>query len=99
MMKTSWILVALVLSGCVQTSLGQPPLVANVSAVGEECRVTVDGQLVSQKQLLDISRRSAGRHGIIVFALNTPYKCIGTAIITMQEAGLQSVQAAAWNGS
>jgi hypothetical protein len=54
---------------------------------------------VTQKQLLNIARRAPGRHGIIVFALNTPYKCIGAAIITMQEAGLQSVEAAPWTGS
>ena len=63
------------------------------------CRVTVDGQRVTQKQLLDIARRSPGRRGIIVYAQNAPYKCIGAAIITLQEAGLHSVDAAAWTGS
>jgi hypothetical protein len=98
-MKAGTILFGLVLSSCVPATSGQPPLVANVTAAGQACRVTVDGQRVTQKQLLDIARRAPGRHGIIVFALNTPYKCIGAAIITMQEAGLQSVEAAPWTGS
>jgi len=88
-----------VLSSCVPAVSGQPPLVANVSAEGETCRVTVDGRRVTQTQLLDIARRSPGRHGIIVYAQNAPYKCIGAAIITLQQAGLQSVDAVVWTGT
>ena len=97
--KKSGIILTFVLAGCVSHSALEPPLVANVSAEGEACRVTVDGRRVSQKELLDIARSSPGRRGIIVFAVNTPYKCIGAAIITIQEAGVQSVDAAPWNGS
>jgi hypothetical protein len=99
MKSAGTILLGLLLSSCIPTVSAQPPLVANVRAEGETCDVTVEGRRVTQKQLLDIARTSPGRHGIIVFAVDTPYKCIGTAIITLQEAGLHSVEVAAWNGS
>jgi hypothetical protein len=92
------VLAGLALSSCVARGSGQAPLVANVAPEGDGCRVTVDEQRVTQRQLLDIARRSPGRHGIVVFARNSPYKCIGAAIFTMQQAGLQSVDAASWNG-
>lgn len=91
--------VTLALSGCVPAVTGQPPLVVNVNASGSECRVTVDRVRVTQKQLLEMAHASPKRHGIIIYANNVPYRCIGAAIITLQEAGVQSVDAAAWNGS
>jgi hypothetical protein len=91
--------ITLALSACIQFRPSEPPLVANVRAEGQECRVTVNRQRVTQNQLLEIARRATHRHGIVVYEGNAPYKCIGAAIITMQQAGLQSVDLALWDGN
>jgi hypothetical protein len=89
--------IALLLSSCAPFRSVQPPLVANVRAEGQGCRVTVDRQRVTHRQLLDIARKATGRHGIVVYDKDAPYRCLGAAIITMQQAGLQSVDAAMWD--
>jgi hypothetical protein len=97
-------LAALILSGCVQ--YGEPPLVVNVRANGGECRVAVARPsntqpavftTVHQEQLLAIARSERTRRAIVVFDLNAPYKCIGAAIITVQQAG-KMVDLATWDG-
>jgi len=89
---------ALALSACATLSPSQLPLVASVTAEGNGCRVTIDRQQVTQKQLLEIARKATARRGIVVYDKNAPYKCIGAAVITMQQAGLRSVDLAKWDG-
>jgi hypothetical protein len=90
---------AIAVSACVPFATSEPPLVANVRAEGDGCRVTVNRQRVTQEQLLAIARKATARRGIVVYDNHAPYKCLGAAIITMQQAGLQSVDAAMWDGS
>jgi len=105
-MRRPLFLAALVLSGCVQNGDGDLPLVVNVRANGEECRVTVARPssmqppvfvTVHQQELLAIGRSERTRRAIVVSDLNAPYKCIGAAIITMQQAG-KMVDLATWDG-
>ena len=104
-MRSLLLLAALTLSACVQLGYGDPPLVVNVRANGEECRVAVARPsttqppvfaTVHQHELLDLARRERSRRAIVVFDLNAPYKCIGAAILTMQEAG-KMVDLATWD--
>jgi hypothetical protein len=96
---------AIALPGCVQFGSNQPPLVVNVKSESESCRVTVEREpfaqpldfiRVSQAQLLDIGRQTKARRAIVIYDVNVPYKCIGAAIVTLQEAGL-TVDAAVWD--
>jgi hypothetical protein len=106
-MRSLIFLATLTLSGgCVQLGDRDPPLVVNVRADGEECRVAVARPsstqpplfaTVHQQQLLYIARSEQTRRAIVVSDLNAPYKCIGAAIITMQQAG-KMVDLATWDG-
>ncbi|GAA3909107.1 hypothetical protein GCM10022276_29220 [Sphingomonas limnosediminicola] len=58
--------------------------------------MTVDRQRVTQKQLLEIAVKAAARRGIVVYDEDAPYQCFASAIITMQQAGMTSVDAAKW---
>ena len=42
---------------------------------------------VHQQQLLAMARFETTNRAIVVYDPNAPYKCIGAAIITMQQAG------------
>ena len=87
---------AALLAACVQLREREPPLVVNVKRDGDGCRVTVEGERVTSDRLLEIGRGAARRRAIIVYAKDddTPYKCIGGAIYTLQRAGLATVDAA-----
>jgi|tagenome__1003787_1003787.scaffolds.fasta_scaffold20988896_4 hypothetical protein len=94
-----------VLGGCVQFRPDNPPLVVNVKSDGDNCRVTVQREhfaqpavfvRVNQGQLLEIGRQTKPRRAIVIFDVNAHYKCIGAAIVTLQEAGL-AVESAMWD--
>jgi hypothetical protein len=93
------------LGGCIELNSNVPPLVVNVKSEGDQCRVTVvrnpfleplDFQRVDQAQLLQIARQTNGRRAIVVSDVSAQYKCIGAAIVTLQEAGLH-VDVASWD--
>jgi hypothetical protein len=85
------------LTACIQVQSGAPPLVVIAGGQGEGCRVTVNGERVTGDQLLALGRRAPGRRGIVLYDKDTPYKCTGAAIITLQRAGLTSVDSAMWD--
>jgi hypothetical protein len=96
----------LALGGCVQSMSGaSSPIVVNVKSVADGCRVTVARDpssyplnfvRVDQAHLLQMGREAKGRRAIVAFDMNAEYKCIGAAIITMQQAGLR-VDLAPWD--
>jgi hypothetical protein len=109
MPKMAYLLVAFSgaapLSACVQIRADDPPIVVNVKSAGEECRVTVlrnpysqpqDFVRVTHAQLLQAGRENKSRRAIVVVGGDTQYKCLGAAIITLQQAGLL-VDLAPWN--
>ena len=81
---------------------GTPPLTVQVSQSGPEqpCLVRVGGREVSDAELLALARqaRRGTREAIVRAPLNTPYRCVGGAIATLQRAhlrvGLQAEDAA-----
>jgi hypothetical protein len=104
-MRSLILLPALTLSGCVQLGYRDPPLIVNIRANGEECRVSAARPsstqppvftTVHQPELLAMAVREKARRAIVVYDLNAPYKCLGAAIITMQQAG-KMVDLAAWD--
>jgi hypothetical protein len=101
MLKAAAIAVALSgaasLGGCVDFKTNGPAIVVNVKSEGDECRVTVTRNpyvqplsfiRVTQAQLLQVGRETRSRRAIVVADVNAQYKCMGAAIITLQEAGL-----------
>src|SRR5579864_5844591 len=86
-----------VLGACVQVRSDDPPLVVNVKSAGDECRVTVQRASfaqpfnfirVNQAQLLQFGRETKSGRAILIYDLNAQYKCVGAAILTLQQAGL-----------
>jgi hypothetical protein len=80
-------------------------MVVNVKSEGDTCRVTfvpnsfvqpLNFTRVNQEQLLQMSRQAKSRRAIVVSDLSAQYKCIGAAIITLQQAG-SSVDLAPWD--
>ncbi len=90
---------AVLAASCIHRSPGEPPLVVNVRRDGQGCRVSVEGDQVPSERLLEIARTSGKRRGIVVFEKDTPYRCIGGAIFTLQRAGLSPVEAVVWDGA
>ena len=99
------LLTQLVVAGCVQFRSSYPPIVVNVRTEANECRVTVARDpstrplnfiRVNQAQLLQIGREAKSRRAIVISDVTAQYKCIGAAIITMQQAGLM-VDFAVWD--
>lgn len=86
------------LVACVQPRQSSPVLVVSVMRGGDGCHVTVEGESVTSERLLDIGRSSPQRRAIVIYDKDTPYKCIGGAIFTLQRAGLTSVDAVMWDG-
>jgi hypothetical protein len=86
------------LAACVQTRQSSPALVISAKRDGDGCRVTVEGERVTSERLLEIGRSSPRRRAIVIYDKDTPYKCIGGAVFTLQRAGLASVEAVMWGG-
>jgi hypothetical protein len=89
----------LLLASCIGFRERKPPLVVNVKRDGDGCYVTVGGERVTSDQLKEIARNSVSRRGIVVYDRDTPYRCIGGAIYTLQLGGLTPVDAAEWNAN
>lgn len=90
---------AAVLVACVSYREREPPLVVNVKGDGDGCHVSVDSRRVTIDDLLDVARNSGSRRAIVVYAKDTPYRCIGASIFTLQRGGVRSVDAAMWDGA
>jgi biopolymer transport protein ExbD len=94
----------LIVGGCVQVGDTPSPLIVNVKADGDLCRVTAaidisqaaNFQRFTQHQLLEFARQANSRRAIIVSDQYVPYKCIGAVIITLQQAG-KRVDVAVWS--
>ena len=102
-----WILLAAlaICAGCTRPAAppeGTPPLVVHASQSGADqpCLIRVDGRGVNDVELLALARqaRRGTREAIVRAPLNTPYRCVGGAIATLQRAhlrvGLQAEDAA-----
>jgi hypothetical protein len=105
-MKLGSLVGAVLLGGCVSYTSSVPPVVINVTTEGEACRVTVapdpfnhplEFTQVHQDQLRQIASKTTSRRAVVIYDLKAQYKCIGSAIITAQQAGLV-VDAVPWNG-
>jgi hypothetical protein len=81
------------LAGCVQTTKASP-FVVSVGMKGTSCSMAVAGRIVTPNELLDISRKeiATGRIARLdVPVENTPYRCVGGVIFTLQMAGFKNV--------
>ena len=90
---------AALLAACVRVERGGPPLVVSVKRDGDGCRVMVEGEAVTSDRLTDIGRSAKARRAIVLHDKDTPFKCIGGAVLTLQRAGLDRIHVAMWDGS
>jgi hypothetical protein len=80
-------------SACAAKPQGPPPeLVMTTTAQGDECRLTLDGQpFVTQRlesaQLTERLKQLRGKV-VLQIATDAPYRCVGSAIITLQRANV-----------
>ncbi|WP_294253748.1 hypothetical protein [uncultured Sphingomonas sp.] len=73
---------------------GSQPYVVIVRGSGDACFAEVAGQKLTMDQLRTVAKPEArkGRKARIVSALkNTPYRCLGGVIYTLQTAGFEQV--------
>ena len=86
-------LMFVIVPGCSSTANGAPFLVS-VNGSAKPCALAVAGQATTTDQLLDIARRevSKGRVAKVIGYSETPYRCIGGVIYTLQRAGFTKVE-------
>lgn len=91
--------VAAILASCTNARSFEAPLVLSVQGKPEGCRVIYERREVTGEELLAIARGYAGaKRGVVIYNVDTPYRCIGGAIYTLQRGGLASVDAVLWEG-
>jgi hypothetical protein len=89
------------LNGCSNAS-DSAPLEVVVRGPASACTIEIGGRKLTPDELLAIGRAQAksGRQAHIVSDMaNTPYRCIGGAIFTLQRAGFKDVDFAADSSS
>jgi hypothetical protein len=74
------------------------PLVVNVQGEGTGCYVGVNGAKVTSERLVQIARAERNRRAIVVFAKDAPYKCVGSAVVVLQQGGIAKIDVAPWFG-
>jgi hypothetical protein len=74
-------------------------LVVSVSRDSDSCRVIVSGERVTSDRLVEIGRSARKRRAIVIYDKETPFKCVGDAISTLQRAGLTRIDAVIWDAS
>ena len=84
---------AALLAACIRRREPGPLLVVSATRDGDGCRVLVQGERVTSERLREIGRRSPAPRAIVIYSDDTPYKCIGSSNLTLQRAGLASVEA------
>ncbi|WP_106639865.1 hypothetical protein [Allosphingosinicella vermicomposti] len=85
---------AALLGSCVRTAPAGVPLVVSAKRDGEGCLIIIEGERASSERLLEIGRATNKTRAIVIYFKDTPYKCLGGAIFTLQRAGIAFVDAA-----
>ena len=85
------IAIALVLIGCMGRQHKGPELVVDAFEDGEGCRILVNGETVTAERLLEIASAWPSRRGLVRMKRNTPYRCVGGVVFTLQRAGFLKV--------
>jgi hypothetical protein len=68
-----------------------PPIILHVARGADACRIDYNGRQLTDDQLLVLARSWRGRGVRIEGERNTPYKCIGGTLFTVQRAGVKDV--------
>jgi len=71
--------------------VGQQLMTVTVERDGQGCRFTLNGAHVTSDVLLDSARKQRDRRAVIMYDKDAPYRCVGAAIITLQEAGVMEI--------
>jgi hypothetical protein len=62
-------------------------------AEGERaCMIEVQRRRLSSDALLAVARRWPGRRAIVVTGSDTPYRCVGEVVFTLQRAGFEAIE-------
>lgn len=73
-------------------------LVATVKRDGDRCRVSVEGEQLTSGQLESMARGAKKRRAIVIYDTDTPYKCVGATVYSLQRGGVAVVDLAMWDG-
>lgn len=86
-------LMFVMVAGCSSTTQ-EAPFLVSVEGPAKPCAIAVGGNAVTTDQLLDIARRevSKGKAARVMGGNETPYRCIGGVIYTLQRAGFTKVE-------
>lgn len=92
-MKSLPFCIALALAGCVATPR-QAPFVVEVAGASDNCTLNVAERATTLDELLDIARGEVSRQQVatVLGTSETPYRCIGGVIYTLQLAGFTEVR-------
>lgn len=76
-------------AGCAERST--PPVILHAIGDTAACHIEWDGRSLTLDELLVVARSWRGRTAHIEAGIDTPYKCIGSVIYTLQRAGVRKV--------
>jgi len=96
-MTSRWLILGVVapsvlLAGCLANQPKGPPLVVDAVDTGGGCQVTISGEQVTSERLLEIASSWPTRHGLVRMEKDTPYRCAGGVVFTLQRAGFVRVR-------
>ena len=91
MLRTCAIMCLALIAGCARN----PPLMLRATGTGEECTVSVNGEVFADEKLsgplLNQLAKEHDKRLIIDSDGHTPYRCIGRTIFNLQGAGFRVV--------
>ena len=83
---------------CTPQPKGEPLIVETAASAGT-CEVSVNHERVTSRRLLQIASSGAYTWGIMRVQRDAPYKCVGAAILTLQQAGFATIKTEELPGS
>ncbi len=83
---------SVLLIGCVVRQPKGPPLVVHAFEADDGCLVTVNDERVTSERLLEIASGWPTHHGLVRIEKETPYRCVGAVVFTLQRAGFVRVR-------
>ena len=81
--------------GCTPEPKGAP-LIVEAAASPSACNVRVNNQQVTSQRLRQIASNGGYTWGIVRIQRDAPYKCVGAAVLTLQQAGLTTIRTEEW---
>jgi hypothetical protein len=82
-------LICLLASPSVSQAAAPAPLLVTARRHGEACRIIAAGRRVTSDQFTHLAERWPSRRAVFRMQQDTPYRCVGGVIFTLQRFGYQ----------